>query len=354
MSVDLTGRLPASREDLLAQRPDDPEMRDSVSFWIVDDRGEVGLPRIGIEAVGAHWDTHDIQINVTFPDGRVYRLRDNGNSLPAEGPDGRPTVLGAGGLVFKCIEPFHRWTLAFDGKAVQTSSFDLVEGDTDGPLVDVSFEVETAMAVPPWVQGALHSDAGTQLKSSIEGKLMGGDRYEQLFRASGRVTVDGHERHFTGSGLRIRRQGVRRLAGFWGHCWQSAVFPSGRAFGYIAYPPRADGQPTFNEGYVFSGDGDLIPARVVDAPWLTRLQALGEDVSLVLETADGTIAIEGETVLSTHDIHHNDKMLSVQALKQEMPSFPALQQAGVRYRWDGEQAYGMLERSNPLDKLSRD
>lgn len=42
------------------------------------------------------------------------------------------------------------------------------------------------------------------------------------------------------------------------------------------------------------------------------------------------------------------------ALKQEMPSFPALQQAGVRYAWYGEQAYGMLERSNPLDKIAHD
>jgi len=25
--------------------------------------------------------------------------------------------------------------------------------------------------------------------------------------------------------------------------------------------------------------------------------------------------------------------------------------AGVRYRWDGEETYGMLERSNPLDKF---
>ena len=354
MSVDLTGGLEPSREHVFAERPEDPEMRDSASFWVVDDRGEVGLPRIGIEAVGAHWDTHDIQVNVTFPDGRVYRLRDNGRSLPAEGPDGLPTVLGAGGLVFACVEPFRTWTLTFDGKTVQTSSTDLVQGNTDGPLVDVSFHVETTMVVPPWVQGSLLVEAGTHLKSSIEGKLMGGPRYEQLFRASGRVAVDGgEEQRFTGSGLRIRRQGVRQLAGFWGHCWQSAVFPSGRAFGYIAYPPRSDGEPTFNEGYVFSGEGGLIPARVVQAPWLTRLQALGEDVSLVLETAEGTVAIEGETVLSTHDIHHNDKMLSMQALKKEMPSFPALQQAGVRYRWDGEETFGMLERSSPLDKLSR-
>ena len=68
----------------------------------------------------------------------------------------------------------------------------------------------------------------------------------------------------------------------------------------------------------------------------------------------GVIEIEGKTVFSTHDIHHNDRLYSMQALKQEMTSFPAVQQAGVRYSWDGEQAYGMLERSNPLDKITRD
>lgn len=49
---------------------------------------------------------------------------------------------------------------------------------------------------------------------------MGGSRYEQLFRARGSVKVGDDERSFTGTGLRIRRQGVRRLAGFWGHAWQ--------------------------------------------------------------------------------------------------------------------------------------
>jgi hypothetical protein len=354
MAIDLTGGIDPTREFVFAQRPDNPEMRDSVSFWVIDDRGEVGLPRIGIEAVAANWDAHDIQINVAFPDGRVFRTRDNGPSLPAAGPDGRPTVLGAGGLVFECIEPFSTWTMSYDGKAVQTSSADLIEGRKDGPLVDIRFHVEATMAVPPWVQGSLVVEAATSLTTSVEGDYMGGPRYEQLFRATGLVSVAGEEMRFGSTGLRIRRQGVRKLAGFWGHSWQSALFPSGRAFGYIAYPPRTDGQPTFNEGYVFDGDGELIPARVVDAPWLNRLRPAGEDVSVVLETPTGTVTISGETVLSTHDIYHDDKMFSSQALRQEMPSFPALQQAGVRYRWDGEETFGMLERSNPLDKIVRD
>jgi hypothetical protein len=353
MAIDLTGGIDPAREYMFAERPDNPELRDSASFWVFDDRGQVALPRIGIEAMAANWDAHGLQVNVAFPDGRVYRLREDAASWPVDGPDGTATVLGAGPLACTCVEPFNVWTMTFDGQAVQTSSADLAEGRKDGPLVDLQFEVEAKLAVPPWVQGALQADASSALKTSIEGDLMGGPRYEQLFRATGAVRVGGTEHAFTGSGLRIRRQGVRRLEGFWGHCWQSALFGSGRAFGYIAYPPRPDGQPTFNEGYLFDGDGDLIPARVVEAPWLTKLQPLGEDVSVVLETADGTVRIEGETVVYTHDITDPSEIPADQLAKLANWTFPALQQAGVRYRWDGEETYGMLERSSPMDKLIR-
>ena len=160
MAVDLTGGIDPAREQMFAERPDNPEMRDSVSFWVSDDRGEVGLPRVGIEAVAANWQAHGYQINVAFPDGRVLRVRDDGTSWPVEDPDGRPMVIGAGGLGFRCVEPFRTWTMTYDGAAVETSSFDLADGKKDGPLVDVQFEVEATMAVPPWVQGTLVREAG--------------------------------------------------------------------------------------------------------------------------------------------------------------------------------------------------
>jgi hypothetical protein len=354
MAIDLTGGLDPVREYLFAQRPDNPEMRDSVSFWVFDDRGAVGLPRIGIEAVAANWDAHGLQVNVAVADGRVFRLRDEADSWPVTGPDGRASVLGAGPLAFTCVEPFDVWTMTFDGRAVATSAADLADGRKGGPLVDLQFEVEAKMAVPPWIQGALDAESAAQLAESIEGELMGGARYEQLFRATGSVRVAGQQHDFTGSGLRIRRQGVRRLEGFWGHCWQAALFPSGRAFGYIAYPPRPDGRPTFNEGYLFDGDGELVPARVVEAPWLRRLHPRGEDVSVGLQTALGTERIEGETVLSTHDITDPSDVPAEQLAQMANWTFPALQQAGVRYRWNGEDTMGMLERSSPLDKVARD
>ena len=39
MAFDLTGGIDRSREYVFARRPDNPEMRDSVSFWTVDDLG---------------------------------------------------------------------------------------------------------------------------------------------------------------------------------------------------------------------------------------------------------------------------------------------------------------------------
>ena len=117
MSIDLTGGLHPTREHVFAERPENPEMRDSVSFWVVDDSGAVGLPRIGVEAVSSNWEDHDIQVNVTYPDGRIYRLRSTEPAVPPIGPEGKPTVLGSGGLAFRCVDEFDTWTMTYDGKA---------------------------------------------------------------------------------------------------------------------------------------------------------------------------------------------------------------------------------------------
>ena len=342
MTIDLTGGLPDSREYVFPECPAEAGMRDGVNMWVSDDRGDIGLPRFAVEALAPGWDRHDLQVNVALGDGRVFRLRDGYPSLPATGPDAKASVFGAGPLVFRCIEPFRVWTAEFDGTATETSADALIAGNHDGPSVDLKFTVEATMAVPPWVQGTLFPEAAEMLATSVEGKLMGGPRYEQLFRAAGSVRVnDDEERTFTGSGLRIRRQGIRDVTEFWGHCWQSALFPSGRAFGYIAYPPRPDGTESYNEGYLFTGDGELIPAKVLEAPWLKRLLPKGDDASFVFDSALGVTRIEGETVFSTFEMG-----------LPEYPQFPLLFQGGVRYRWDGEETYGMLERSSMRDKVA--
>jgi hypothetical protein len=341
MAVDLTGGLDPARELVLAEPPVTPGMRDAVNMWVWDDKGEIGLPRFAVEAVAPEWDNHQFMLSLAFPDGRLLRNWSTGPAHPVRGADGRPTRFGAGPLEFECIEPFRRYRTTYDGAATDARFGDFTHSmQPEGVRqAHIQFEIDCETAVPPWVQGTMSEDAKHMMSGGKETEFMGGDRLEQLCRAKGRIVIDGVERRFSGGALRVRRQGIRNDSGFWGHCWQSALFPGGKAFGYIAYPPGPDGNPSYNEGYIFLGKGGLIPARAVKSPWLDHFQCSGEDVSLEFETPKGRIRIEAITAMG------------MPTISRGAGGFPPLFQSIVRYRWDGEEAYGMMERSNLPERV---
>lgn len=342
MAMDLTGGLDSASEYMLAEQPGNPEMRDAVNVWIESGDGSFGM-RIGIEALAETWGAHDIWLDIAFADGRVISFRESHKPLPALDQDGFASIRGAGPLTFQCLAPFKRWTASFRGVAPETTAQHLADGllvNSPQP-VEIEFSLDMSMAAPPWVPGSLSLEASAALAGK-QGEFMS-PRYEQLFRVQGSLRVGDTEREVAGSGLRIRRQGVRRLEGFWGHCWQSAVFPSGRAFGFNTYPPRGDGQPTYNEGYIFDGSGVLQAARAVKIPWLDRLQTGGDDVSFALETAGGEVTIEGTTFINTRSVNKGSAVLPA--------DFPIVQQAHARYCWDGEESCGMVERSSVPGKI---
>jgi hypothetical protein len=338
MAIDLTSGMDTSSDHFLAQRPANPEFRESASMWVSDDQGVIGLPRVGIEALAASWDKRDLQVNLGFPDGRAVIVREPGEGRSPVDADGVCRTFAAGGLVFRHVEPFKTLTMTYDGTALDTTAAALARGELDAPRIRLEIEVEMTCAAPPWAPGTMNQEAAEVFNEGFAGAFIS-PRYEQLCRSRGTVRAGDDRWSFAGTGLRIHRQGARDVGGFWGHCWPSALFPSGRGFGGLAFPERPDGEPTYNEAYIFDGER-MIPAILVDAPWLRRLQPYGEEVAVTLRTADGDVRIEGETIVSAcmaGATHHDFA--------------PALQQAGVRYRWDGEETYGMLERSIPVDKL---
>lgn len=306
--------------------PDDPRMRESVSLWFFESNGRFAAPRIGIEAEASTWGDRLFQANFAAEGGRVLVGPGKGPVPPAIDSDGRPTIIGAGPVTFRCIVPFERWTARFDGSAADGRVEEQIAGTLDPQRRSpIAFEIAMEMAAPAWGQ--------VMAGDSDEAAFMGiGYRFEQLFRAKGTLTLDGGTRPIEGTGLRIHRQSIRQLEGFSGHCWQSALFPDGRAFGYIAYPPRDDGQPSYNQGYIWDG-AHMVAARVVEAPWLRNIVPQDDDVSLVLESELGLTRIAGRTKLSTFRVGNPD----MGGLN--------LQQSGALYEWDGRQAYGMIERS---------
>ncbi|MDB5725180.1 MAG: hypothetical protein JWQ16_1934, partial [Novosphingobium sp.] len=148
----------------------------------------------------------------------------------------------------------------------------------------------------------------------------------------------GQRRPLKGRGLRIHRQSVRPMAAFRGHCWQSAIFPDGRGFGYIAYPPLPGEDPneTYNDGYVYQ-DGKWYPAKARNIPFLHKLMPRGDDVSVELESELGITRITASTALGIIKIGSPDTMGLT------------LQQGGAKYTWDDQTAYGMIERSSLVE-----
>ncbi len=351
--TDWFGGLAPELDLMFPGRPDDPEMRESASVWIFEENGDFALPRVGIEAQGAVWDRHRFDMNIAFRDGRVLRESARGATHPALGASGKPDTLGAGGLVFRCIEPFRKWAVSYRGEAWEGSVQEQIsaefavyaDADRDQGLagrarVAVSWEVELEMVVPAWNQDyRAEKLAGmTQRERADAGSMGYGYRTEQLFRGSGQLSIAGEQREFACLGSRIHRQSVRPMGAFRGHCWQEAVFPDGRAFGYIAYPPLAGEalEDTYNNAYLYAG-GRMIPARATQIPFLRRIMPQGDDVSVEFESELGTTRIAGRTINATFHMGNP----GVNGFNN--------QQSGVEFTWDAMTSYGMIERSSPSE-----
>jgi len=341
MTIDierLSGGLAVEKDLVFPGRPADPEMRESVSVWLFEDNGEFAMPRTGIEAEASSWEDRRLQANFAFSNGRVLNGAGRGPAPSAIGPDGRPTVIGAGALTFRCIEPFRRWSVLFDGPALDGHVSEQIDGrfKTKKPApTPVRLEADMTMVTPAWVQEFSADIANMTKEEAANAQAMGlGYRIEHHFRATGVLAIDGRTRQFKGTGTRIHRQSVRRLEGFTGHCWLSALFPDGRAFGCLAYPPLpGQSKYSYNDAVIYQNDR-MVPARILKAPFLRRIVPRGDDASVELESELGITRIEGVTELSTFRIGNPD----MGGLN--------LQQGGALYTWDGQSPYGMVERSS--------
>lgn len=343
--VDLSAGLTPAHEHFLDRRPADPRLSQAANIWLHDDQGRFALPRFGVERVGQDWDRPAVQANIALPDGRVLVGNTVAEAHPARDDCGEPTVLGSGPMRLQCLEPFRRLSIRFHGPAIDTNVADQAGGRVaTGPRVDVDIDAELTMAVPPWVER----------DGSSEQKLIdAGHRHEQLFTARGTLRVgDGPRIDFTASGLRIYRVGVRVMTQFHGHTWQAAVFPSGRAFGYTAFPDLPDGTAGYARGFVFDGQR-MYPATPVEVPWLTTFEPEGGDVGFALRSELGIHRVTARTTTSCATAGRA-ALATVPALNSGTADRDLfLHQGGARYSWEGESAYGMVERALPIGQVTR-
>ena len=251
------GGLSHDRDFFFAGTPPDPDVRESASVWVFDDAGALGMPRIGVEAVSRSWDKRGLQVNVGFPNGRMVVALGQGEGRSPVDDDGVCRTFAAGDLEFRCVEPFARAAVHFDGTALDTDAGRMAAMDFTGPVVPLRIDVALEAAAPPWVSGTLNAEAKATFDQGFAGSFIS-PRYEQLCTCHGTLGVGADEWQFHGTALRVHRQGPRDVLGFWGHCWASVLFPDGRGFGVLTFPDRP-GSGGYNEGFVLDGAA-LVPA----------------------------------------------------------------------------------------------
>lgn len=333
MAGDLSGGLDPGFEYFRDKQPDDPGMRDSATLWIMDQGGQLALPRVTFDAVASSWETPHVQLNLVHADGRTLRVWSKEPGSIAADAAGNAAIRAAGPLRFQCHEPFQRWSLEFDGIAAQSTTDAEAKGIRERHPVPLAFRLNAQMVAPPWLMGGMTEEAARQMKAGDGSALMGGVRYEQLCRVTGAVTLDGKTYSIDhATGMRVRRQGVRSMGAALGHCQHSALFPSGNAFGAIVMARGAEVPEVFNEAFLIM-DGRRVAARVIRVPWMAGLVASGDDASLVFESEVGPVRITGTTLLSMFD-HHDF----------EMADTSILHQGTARYVWGGEETIGLIER----------
>ena len=71
----LSGGLALEKDLVLPGKPDDPEMRESVSVWLFEENGAFAMPRTGIEAEASSWEDRRLQANFAFANFSQYLHR---------------------------------------------------------------------------------------------------------------------------------------------------------------------------------------------------------------------------------------------------------------------------------------
>ncbi len=275
-------------------------------------------------------------ITAFLPDGRMAVSKTYGRG-PIE-----PGVAGPsnGTLTFRCEEPLRTWTVAGDAMGRPTTLDSLASAPvSDGEVVPLSFEYRFEAITPMW-------DLGAAVMSNQSWALT---HYEQAGTFAGVLRYGDQEWELAGTGIRDHSYGPRNFAHFRRGSWVHAEFPSGRTFVALRMWSNDD-QVALNAG-IISEDGKLREINPIEMPTLDS--ALGEPRTVTVRLDDGgaeqVIELEFLTAMTTTLIEPNEVLHGVDRTD---PTIKILNDAMVRCRWDGEEAYGLCERSRRLEDLA--
>jgi hypothetical protein len=354
MLEDLSSGLSPAAEQVVADAPSEPFWTENLLFTMYDPAADIGF-WLHLGTVANEWVMWEDRVLVMLPgDEGVLSL----TAYHKTASDRRP---GGANLEFRCIEPFKRWKIAFDGFLLHTTNAEMQEGRArDGLKWRMKLNLDVECTQPVWDlhAAAVHATGRGSMREQNWAK----EHYEQLYRATGKVTIvrsgpgasavsgdDVVELDFDGTGWRDHSRGPRggsNGAPWGGHMIAGCSYPSGKAWGICQYWTPS-GVISLEGGYVVL-DGELRHAQVVKTPRLRELRLEGEELPVAMKWDGGQLDLT---------LHVTRSLWT--AMRKSLAVGVDLEGEGLMYvlnfgpcEWDGEQAHAYIERSDALNQLA--
>lgn len=338
--IDWSGGLSPEKEKSTLTAPTEPFWCENLLFCPYDPKSDIGM-WLHLGTVPNDWYLWEDRVMIALP-GDEGML-----SMWAYYPTATENKPAGANLKMRCLEPFRRWSVSFDGFADYISKEELNRGGLAAPSSRrrrLVIELETEMVCPVWdAQSRAHSAEG---KGDMTTQGWAKEHYEQMYRAKGTVRLDDKTYPFDGMGWRDHSRGPRGggTGQPWGgHVIAGGVWPSGRSAIFSCYW-RPDGLITLEGAQVTEKDGTTRSATFIDPPRVNALIFRDEVLKTTLKHADG----EARLTLTTD--------------KSMWTSMPMQQAVGIdrsgtgltyvlnygKAEWDGEVGSFYIERSDPL------
>ncbi|MDB5985945.1 MAG: hypothetical protein JWR16_998 [Nevskia sp.] len=342
-SPDLSSGLEASREFALTGAVGVERFAENFMIVTYDPKADVGL-WLHLGTWPDDFGIYEDQVLISLPgdEGQMWMF-----AYRRPAADERPA--GAN-LKLHCVEPFKTWTASFDGLVAYCSDEDMRSGRVrDGAKELARIELELSMQAPVW---DAHQSAGSRYGGgSMAEQVWASSHYQQLYTATGTVSLRGRTMDFSGTGMRDHSRGRRGhgMDQWGGHVLATAWFPgSRRGFG-LQRMWTPEGRITLDTAFVVI-DGQLHHAGVVEAPKLQKLVNRGEALQVTLQSDLGQHQLQC-SVIRTH-FTTPQKPLGLAFGADLSGPYGIYAPGHGKWQWDGDTGYGLIERSARLQQGS--
>jgi hypothetical protein len=336
---DLSGGLPAAREEIRQSEPELPFWSENLLFAIYDPTSDVGL-WLHLGTVPNDWTMwHEMNYAMLPGDEGVLSMWAYHRTAPERRPAGA-------GMELRCLEPFRRWHVSFDGYGLHTANLTMQAGLAQvGPNRRFVVDLDIESVTPAWdAHTAATVDTG---RGSMVDQGWATAHYEQLYRAHGTVILGPDEIGFDGYGWRDHSQGPRgggTGAPWGGHVITGTLYDSGRGWGLSRYW-TPDGAISLEGGWVVGPDGVLHHATVTEAPRLHELTMACEELPIGLRWPGGELTT---TITTRRSLWLSMMKGLVVGRDLEGPGLMYVLNHGSSV-WEGESGVVYIERSDMLN-----